>query len=278
MKFFFISLSNGKMLYYKLKPQERNLSNYTFSKNDFIFKRKYNISTEAFSIKKIKNKLNNENCLFLDSPTPSFIYINKENLIISNFNIKNCNNIFDIYNSYLFVFNDCLLFGNLSNTQSQNVQTKKYGYQLYNISLITFSQNKNMTFIGMISEEKENGITKGNFIFTDLNLKEISRYKFEYDFEVGTSFCEIDNNKESNNKLIIIGTGIIENISQEPILGHLYLLLIDGENNYNIKKLYEIETRGGVYKVNYKNNIIYCAIGNTLFLYSLIENVLNNYY
>ena len=115
------------MLYYKLKPQERNLSNYTFSKNDFIFKRKYNISTEAFSIKKIKNKLNNENCLFLDSPTPSFIYINKENLIISNFNIKNCNNIFDIYNSYLFVFNDCLLFGNLSNTQSQNVQTKKYG-------------------------------------------------------------------------------------------------------------------------------------------------------
>ncbi len=278
MKFFFISLSNGKMLYYKLKPQERNLSNYTFSKNDFIFKRKYNISTEAFSIKKIKNKLNNENCLFLDSPTPSFIYINKENLIISNFNIKNCNNIFDIYNSYLFVFNDCLLFGNLSNTQSQNVQTKKYGYQLYNISLITFSQNKNMTFIGMISEEKENGITKGNFIFTDLNLKEISRYKFEYDFEVGTSFCEIDNNKESNNKLIIIGTGIIENISQEPILGHLYLLLIDGENNYNIKKLYEIETRGGVYKVNYKNNIIYCAIGNTLFLYSLIENVSNNYY
>ena len=278
VKFFFISLSNGKMLYYKLKPQFRNVPNYIFTKNDFIFKRKYNITSESFSIKKIKNKLNGENNIFLDSPTPSFIYINKENLVISNFNIKNCNNIFDIYNSYLFVFNDCISFGSLSNTQSQNVQTKKYGYQLYNICLITFNQNKNMTFIGMISEEKEMGITRGFFIFSDLNLKEISRYRFEYDYEVGTSFCEIDNNKESNNKLIVIGTGIIENISSEPILGHLYLLLIDGENNYNIKKLYETETRGGVYKVNYKNNIIYCAIGNTLYLYSLIENISNNYY
>ncbi len=278
IKFFFISLSNGKMLYYKLKPQFRNVPNYVFTKTDFIFKRKYNITSESFSIKKINNKITNENNIFLNSPTPSFIYINKENLILSNFNIKNCNNIYDIFDSYLFIFNDCISIGTLSNTQSQNVQTKKYGYQLYNILLLTFGQNKNLTFIGMISEEKENEITKGNFIFSDLNLKEISRYKFEYDNEVGTSFCEVDNNRESSNKLIIVGTGIIENISSEPILGHLYLLLIDGDNNYNIKKLYETETRGGVYKVNYKNNIIYCAIGNTLYIYSLIENVSNNYY
>ena len=91
------------------------------------------------------------------------------------------------------------------------------------------------------------------------------------------SFTQLLNlHKTSNQKFIIIGSALIENESQEPISGHLYLLNINGDNNYNIKKLSEIKTIGGIYKVINKNNLIYVSIANNLLIYNLVENVEKN--
>ena len=280
IKFFFVSLSNGKMLYYKLKQQFRNVPNYIFKKEDFVIKRKYNIINESFSIKKLK-LLNGESNLFLNTPTPSFIYITNENLKISNFNIKNCNDLIEIEeNKYLFIFNNSISFGSLSNTQSQNVQTKKIEKTIHNIQIINFDSNKNINFIGMLIEEKEiNNKKKSKFLFCDINLKELSSFKLEYENEISLSFSQLLNlHKTSNQKFIIIGSALIENESQEPISGHLYLLNINGDNNYNIKKLSEIKTIGGIYKVINKNNLIFVSIANNLLIYNLIENVEKNVY
>ena len=86
---------------------------------------------------------------------------------------------------------------------------------------------------------------------SDLNLKEISRYNFEYDNEHSSSFTEVSlfHGNAIDNKLVVIGTSIIENQSKEAIKGHLYLIEIDQNNNYSMKKISEIETRGGVNKV-----------------------------
>ena len=277
-KFIFISLSNGKMLYFKLKQQFRTLNSYTFSSEDFILKRKYNISTENFEIKKNKNEIDNSSCLFISTPIPSFAYLNKENPVISNFNIKFCKDIISLSsnNNYVFVFNDRITFGSLSNTQSQNVLTKKYGAQIYNLTMITL--DKNIPFFTMIIETKN----KSSFVLCDVNMNEITNFTFENDNEICSTF---DVMKSSNNtstisftsllndkKYFILGTGIVDNISSEPVIGHLYLVELSMDT-YKIKTLCDIETKGGVYKVAVdKNNIIYVAIGPSLYVYTIVEN------
>ena len=279
-KFIFISLSNGKMLYFKLKQQFRTLNSYTFSSEDFILKRKYNISTENFEIKKNKNEIDNTSCLFISTPIPSFAYLNKENPVISNFNIKFCKDIISLSsnNNYVFVFNDRITFGSLSNTQSQNVLTKKYGAQIYNLTMITL--DKNIPFFTMIIETKN----KSSFVLCDVNMNEITNFTFENDNEICSTF---DVMKSSNNtstisstftsllndkKYFILGTGIVDNISTEPVIGHLYLVELSMDT-YKIKTLCDIETKGGVYKVAVdKNNIIYVAIGPSLYVYTIVEN------
>ena len=120
---------------------------------------------------------------------------------------------------------------------------------------------------------------KNSFILSDLNLKEISRYNFEYDNEHSSSFTEVSlfHGNAIDNKLVVIGTSIIENQSKEAIKGHLYLIEIDQNNNYSMKKISEIETRGGVNKVISSRNIIYACIGNILYIYKLKQLSDNSY-
>ena len=284
IRYVIIALSNGRLLYFKLKEQFRNYKYYEFSENDFIFKRKYNLNDESFEIVKMKH--NNKKFLFINTITPSLIYFNNETPVLSNLNIKNCKNLFELNeNKYLFIFNHKIAFGSLSNSQSQNIFSKLYGKQLYNIDLISFGnnnnnleQNKIANYILTIEEEKKNNIIKSSLVLSDLLLKEISRFNFGYDNEISTSFTELNLsiNNSFENKLIVIGTGICENISEEPILGHLYLIEIDSLNNYSMKKVNEIETKGGVYKVKACKNILYVGIGNTLYIYQINKIYDNN--
>ena len=284
--YIFLSLSNGKLIYFQLKKTAETYDKlYIFSEEDFIFKRKYNLNFEDFSITKIKQK--NKNSLFINTQTPSFINFNKETPNILYFNIKNCKNLIEIEeNMFLFIFNDKILFGSLSNIQSQNIITKFYGKQLNVIKLISFGLsnnideiNKNTHYILTIEENKIGNNLKNSFILNDLNLKEISRYDLEYENEQSNSFTEISLNKRNSfdNKLIVIGTSIIDNQSKEASSGHLYLIEINKKNNYSMKKLTEIETRGGVHKVISINNVIYLCIGNILYIYILKQQFDNSY-
>ena len=302
IRFVIISLSNGKLVYLKLKEQFRNYNYYEFTENDFIFKRKYNLANESFTVRKIKLKDNNydKKYLFLDTSTPSFIYFNKETPVILNLNVKHCKNIISLEeNKYLFIYNNKIVFGSLSNVQSQNIHSKLYGKQLYNISVISFGnynlnvykgegkqieekqkneniKNKKSNFILAIEEEKLENINKTSLVLSDEHLNEISRYNFINENEICTSFSEIYNSNETENKLIIAGTGISESPNEEPVIGYIYLIKIVSNNNYEMKKLKEIETRGGIYKVRAYKNIIYASIGNIFLIYKLNKNYENN--
>ena len=52
-------------MYFKLKEQFRNYNYYEFTETDFIFKRKYNLTNENFTIRKIKIKENNSSKKYL---------------------------------------------------------------------------------------------------------------------------------------------------------------------------------------------------------------------
>ena len=284
--YIFISLSNGKLIYFQLKEPSKNYNNsYIFKEEDFIFKRKYNLNFEDFSIIKIKQK--NKKSLFVNTQTPSFINFIKENPNISYFNIKNCKNLIELQeNIFLFVFNDKISFGSLSNIQSQNINSKYFGKQLNIIKLISFEisndlneSNKNKYYILTIEENKINNIFKNSFILSDLNLKEISRYDFINENEQSSSFTEINlgHGNSIDSRLFVIGTSIFENQSKEAVKGHLYLIEINHNNNYSMRKLNEIETRGGVHKVISCNNIIYTCIGNILYIYKLSQLLDNTF-
>ena len=290
--YIFISLSNGKLIYYKLKePYNDYNSNpsYVFKEEDFIFKRKYNLNHEDFTISVIRQK--NQNSLFINTQNPSIITFNKDTPNILYFNIKNCKNFIEISENFcLYIFNDKISFGSLSNIQSQNIKSKFYGKQLNAIKLISFDVinnikelNKNIYYIITIEENKINNVFKNSFVLNDVNLKEISRYDFQYENEQSNSFTQINMNigtghkNAIDNKLFVVGTSIYENPSKEAITGHLYLLEINQNNNYTIKKLAEIETKGGVYKLISCNNLIYACIGNILYIYKLLQSPDNAY-
>ena len=67
------------------------MKNYTYSIEDFSLKRKYFLTNEYFELKKIKCE--NNNFIFINTELPSLLYINKESPIVSNFNIKDCQEI-----------------------------------------------------------------------------------------------------------------------------------------------------------------------------------------
>ena len=275
----FISLSNGKLYFYCLKEESTNYKkNYIFKESDFIFKRKYNLYSENFTIKKMKS--GSKNYLFINTPTPYFIFLNAEIPEILSFNIKNCKNLIELEeNSFLFLLKNKIAFGALSNVHSYSISTRNYGKQINTMKLISFDDKnikKDANYIVYIEENKIENIIRNTFILTDINLKEISRYEFANDNEICNTFTEINTNDEY--KLFILGTEINLNISKEPIYGNLTLLEIDFNNNYKIKKLTNIETVGGVYKVISQNNIIYASCGNTLYIYTLNKKINDNNY
>ena len=295
LRFILLSLSNGKLLYFKLKEQFRNYNYYDFTESDFVFKRKYNVTNENYTIRKIKIKDNTERkYLFFDMTTPCFAFINKEAIVLLNLSIKSCKNILQLdKDKYLFVYNNKISFGSLSNVQSQNITSKLYGKQLYNIEAISFyNYNINITnikgkenniqeknkqkisnYLLTIEEEKlDKNTTKTSLVLSDIYLKEISRYNFEKENEICISFSEIQKNNDIDTKIIVAGTGISEYPNEEPNTGFIYLIEIDYKNNYSMKKIKEIQTKGGIYKIKALKNCIYASIGNTLFIYKIIKN------
>ena len=290
-----LSLSIGKMLYLKLKNKTNTIKTKNeFMQQDFIIKRTYNLSLENFKISKIKKK--NQKLLFLDTTLPCFIFFNHDNLIISNFNANNCKDIIVLdngNNNFLFIFNDKISFGSLSNNQNQNIYTLKSGKVINNIKLIDFGENgnnkklgnyKSMKYILTIEEETNNNIIQNcissSLVLNDLNMKEISRYNFEYDNEISMSLTEVDlpQSREIGKKYFVVGTGISNSNKDEPTSGHLYLIEVNINNNYYIKKVQELELKGGVYKLDAYQNILYVAIKNTLFIYSINKKNIENYY
>jgi DNA damage-binding protein 1 len=277
--YIFIALSTGKLIYFKLKMSDNNYDgSYTFSSNDFTFKRKYNLNVEDFTIKKIRQK--NNNSLFINTQTPLFIHFNKENLVISYFNIKSCKNLIEIIdNQFLFIFKDKINFGTLLNIQSQNIISKFFGKQINLIKLISFKEennkeekNKSNDYILTIEENRIGNKFRNCLILNDINMKEISRFDFPYENEQSNTISEIKFKKNMNvidSKLFIIGTSIIENISKEATKGHLYLVDIKQNNNYKFSKLLELETNGGIHKVITCQNFVYAAIGNILYIYKI---------
>ena len=91
-----------------------------------------------------------------------------------------------------------------------------------------------------------------SLVLNDINMKEISRYNFEYDDEISMNLVEINlpQNDEVGKRYFIIGTGITDIKKTEPLIGHIYLIEININNNFSIKKLSEIELKGGVYKLD----------------------------
>ena len=107
-------------------------------------------------------------------------------------------------------------------------------------------------YFTMIIETKN----KSSFVLCDVNMNEITNFTFENDNEICSTF---DVMKSSNNtstisstftsllnekKYFILGTGIVDNISTEPVIGHLYLVELSMDT-YKIKTLCDIETKGG---------------------------------
>ena len=298
LRFILLSLSNGKLLYFKLKEQFRNYNYYDFTENDFIFKRKFNLTNENYTIRKIQIKDNTDRkYLFLDISTPCLAFFNKESIVLINLSIKLCKDIIQLdKNKYLFIYNNKIVFGSLSNVQRQNITSKLYGKQLYNIETISFyNYNLNITndihkgndintlkeknkqkisnYLLIIEEEKiDKNTTKTSLVLSDVYLKEISRYNFQNENEICTSFSEIEKWNDLDTKLIVAGTGISEYPNEEPCIGYIYLIEIDHKNNYVMKKIKEIQTKGGIYRIKALKNIIYASIGNTLFIYKIINN------
>ncbi len=124
----------------------------------------------------------------------------------------------------------------------------------------------------MMLEDRNEDKKISNFSFTllDTQLSEISRYTLEQENEVCTNFVEITLPSEimkSNKKLFALGTGIVENDLAEPESGHIYL--IEMNENFKLKKVGEIETNGGVYKMDSRMNLIFVGISSTLYIYTV---------
>ena len=297
--FIFMSLSIGKMIYLKLRYKiNESYINYEFKSEDFILKNSYNLNLENFKIKKLKKK--NQKFIFLDFTFPCFIFFNHNNLIFSNFNVNHCKDVLVLDNEnnyYMFIFNDKISFGSLSNNQNQNIYTLKNGKVINIIKLVDFGKNddisgisnkrinkyKQMKYILTIEEEEIDNVDEksivSSLILNDLNMKEISRYNFEYDNEINMTLTEISlPQNEENSKYFIIGTGIIDFKRSEPTIGHLYLIEINIRNKFSIKKLQEIEIEGCVYKIDVYQNIIYVGTKNILKIYSINKKLSQNFY
>ena len=288
----FLSLSIGKLIWLKFKNQinEKNLD-----EESFVIKQNYNLNLENFKIKKVKS--NSNKFLFLDTTLPCLIYFNHDNLIISNFNANKCKDIIPIDNlekDFLFVFNNKISFGSFSCNQNQNIYTLKSDKTITNIKLLDFSEKDNnkkinnfkqkkfiltieetekIISLNNLSNDTSNFSLNSSIILNDMNMKEITRYNFEYDNEISMNLLEIDliHIEINRKKYFVIGTGITDEKKSEPKSGHLYLIEINIENNFSIKKLNEIELTGGVYAMNCYKNIIYVGIKDTLFIYSITK-------
>jgi hypothetical protein len=146
------------------------MKSYKYSIEDFILKRISLISNECFELKKIKSQTSN--FLFVNTELPCVIYIHKESPVISNFNFKDCRNIYNLsaMDNYAFIFKENLILGSLNNSQSQSVITKNFKKQIYNLTYLEkINSIAFMTedFETDCSEENKNDNINNNFNCND---------------------------------------------------------------------------------------------------------------
>jgi hypothetical protein len=159
-----------------------------------------------------------------------------------------------------------------TNKKINNFRQKKF--------ILTIEEQEKMTSNNNISNDIGNIFINSSLVLNDLNMKEITRYNFEYENEISMNLLEIDlkNNDFYKKKYFVVGTGITDEKKSEPKIGHLYLIEINIDNIFSIKKLNEIELIGGVYAMNCYKNIIYMGIKDTLFIYSVIKKNHEHFY
>ena len=165
-KYLFASLSSGKLLKFKMKSKTlfnylgsiaSRMNLYTFTADDFVLKRQYNISNDCYELQKVK--IHGKNNIFLNTSVPSLIYIKNDQSFLSNLNIRNCSNFINldsknIYSTiHAFLFQDKLCIGMLSGTQSQNIASKNVSRELLELQPFTFEDESQKMF-AFISEGK----------------------------------------------------------------------------------------------------------------------------
>jgi len=260
------------------------MTNYKYSNEDFVLKRKYFLTNECFELKKLKSE--NNNFIFINTELPCLISINKETPVVTNFNIKECSNIKNIQtlnNLYAFVFREKIILGNLNNSQSQNIVTKNINKQIYNlvnlvkINSIAYIEEELKDDLHLLNRkdyavsEKENSYSQCALVIVDKNLNECIRFELERKNEVCYSFAHLDLEKEfySNNysNYFALGTAILEDNFKEPENG--YIIILELTEKFKFKKICEIETRGGVYKIAAIKSIIYVSIASCFYIYKL---------
>jgi len=214
--------------------------------------------------------------------------------VLTNFNIKECSlilNIKSLNSFYAFVFKEKIIFGNLNNSQSQNIVTKNVNKQIYNlanlekINAIAYieeeikdelqtlnsnnssnSNNNNISF-----GERQSSYANCALVIIDKNLNELTKYELERKNEVCYSFTQIDLKKEfystDSSVYFALGTAILEDSFKEPESG--FITVLELNDKLKLKKLCEIETRGGVYKIDAVRNIIYVSIASCFYIYKL---------
>jgi len=261
----------------------RGMYNYKYSNEDFILKRKYFLTKECFELKKLKSE--NNNFIYVNTELPCLIYINKEIPVLSNFNIKECSqirNIKSLNNLYGFIFREKLIIGNLNNSQSQNIVTKNINKQIYNflelnkINAIAYIEEEIEDELSLLNQN-QNSSSKCALTLVDKNLNELIKYDLERKNEVCYSFTEINLQKSDlyysdKSVYFALGTAILEENFKEPELG--YIIILELNDKFIFRKICEIETRGGVYKIDSIRNIIYVSIASCFYIYKLISNQL----
>ena len=136
------------------------MNNYKYSSEDFILKRNCLITNECFELKKIKSS--SSNFLFVNTELPCVIYINKETPIVSNFNFKDCRNIYNLaaMDTFAFIFKENLIFGSLNSSQSQSIITKNFKKQIYCLIYL-----EKINAIAFIEEDFEDDSPSGKFFY-----------------------------------------------------------------------------------------------------------------
>jgi hypothetical protein len=231
----------------------KNIPGYNYSTEDFILKRRYNISNEIFEFRKIKQ---NKKFLFLSTEIPCLLCVQKESPNISNFNIKECLGIVNLYaDVFVFIFNGFISIGGLSNNQSQNIITKGVNKQISNIRSLPGG------YLTYVEEDKQSSL-----VLVDSNLNEMARYNLDHQGEEISTYTVIEGNK------FIVGTAVVSNQNVEPTKGYIYI--IELLENMKFKKLGEAETQGAVYKLAYsdRNIVLFVGIASCLYIYKIRQN------
>lgn len=277
MNFFILKITFNSNVGYFAK----NLASYKYSSEDFILKRKYILSNECFELKKLKSE--KTNLIFINTDLPSLIYINKETPVVSNFNIKECHiikNIQSLDNVYAFIFREKVILGSLNNSQSQNIVTKQVNKQVYNLTNV-----EKINAIAYIEEEQKdelsanlgcsnvlNTFSASSLVIIDHNLNEISKFSFERRNENCVSFSVVDLPEDflyinKGSIFFAVGTAILDDNFKEPENG--FIIILELTDKFKFNKIFEIETRGAVYKIASVKNVIYVSIASCFYIYKL---------